>query len=367
MSASRDELRQAYSVLLFQSLSVEQMLALGKRLDGRTLEPLGWDAVAPFVERIISTPEAAAGIFPYLLEAVLVLDRALRGQVYLGGAGSTVADVAIYLAARPAFAAMSAEQRWAVCDASRWCSHMEHQLHGHYDMVPADARVPKPLRILFDCDVPPGKHELTFTSPEGVVANVSGGVIPPTTARGVNATGEGRKDKGGDAKAAEPAAPPPPAVAAAAAAATSEGGGAGGAGGGGKKAKKEKAAAEPKKEAAAAAAAAAAATQSEISRLELRVGVVLEADKHPDADNLYVEKVMRLRHPSPHRPRAPSFPLSLSASYLHPLSARLPLSLSLSPFTPCQSRECTQSAPECTQVSECASQGSTPLRQPFVH
>lgn len=316
--ASREELRQAYGKLLFKPLTSEALLAINKRLDARTLAPLGWDTVAPFVAHAISTPEAAAGVMPHMLEAVLVLDRALRAHVYLGGSFPVVADVAVYLAARPAFAAMSAAQRWAVCSASRWCAHMQHQLYGHEGAAAADTRVPGPLRIAFDCDMPPGEHVLTFATPNGCEVKVDGGYVQPSTERGVNAKGEGRKgDKGavgggGGSAPPAPPAPPPPAPNAASHAA-----------GGAKKVKADradKATADSAPPAATArgagakggaaavgadapVAATAGGELSEMSRLDLRVGVVLEASKHPDADNLYIEQA-RASAQLPLAPRA---------------------------------------------------------------
>lgn len=53
-----------------------------------------------------------------------------------------------------------------------------------------------------------------------------------------------------------------------------------------KKAKKEKPATE-----VAAAASASADGPVDISRLDLRIGRIIEVSKHPDADSLYVEKM----------------------------------------------------------------------------
>lgn len=56
---------------------------------------------------------------------------------------------------------------------------------------------------------------------------------------------------------------------------------------------KEQAAKQPASKAAAVAAAAAAADESpaDIGRLDLRVGRIVEIQKHPDADALYLEKI----------------------------------------------------------------------------
>jgi hypothetical protein len=45
-----------------------------------------------------------------------------------------------------------------------------------------------------------------------------------------------------------------------------------------------------------------------MSRIDIRVGLVLEADKHPDADNLYVEKVRARARcaPPPSSPPSPA-------------------------------------------------------------
>lgn len=321
---TRDELRAAYAKLLFDDVPSEKLTMLLKRIDPRTFQPHGWDAVRAFTGHIITTAEAAAGILPWCLDALVVIDRALRSQVYLGGAAPCVADVVIYLAARPAVAAMDERQRWALCSVSRWVDQMQvcararacvcvrarasvcarvcarcarhpphapalaltlrapprarapragrqHLVLGSADeraMPPPPAGMPPPLRISFNYDMPDTPVPLVLRRPDGSLVSLEGSVVEPSSA----ATG------GGSA-----AGPPPPAD--------------GGADGADekkltnrkeknkeKKEKKEKAA-PPKP------AEPAAAEQSPISRIDIRVGVVLEAERHPEADSLYVEKV----------------------------------------------------------------------------
>lgn len=94
------------------------------------------------------------------------------------------------------------------------------------------------------------------------------------------------------AQSAQPPAPPaPPATPSTSAAAPGASGKAKAAGGKPAKAASEGASAKGGAKAAKAAAADGAARAVDVSRLDLRVGLITKATKHPNADSLYVEDI----------------------------------------------------------------------------
>ena len=101
-------------------------------------------------------------------------------------------------------------------------------------------------------------------------------MVAAEVANGVQQVGAPKSGSKPAAAAAKEATPPPPAAAAAKPAPPQE-----------KKAEKKK------KEKAAAPPQQSEPEEVHVGRLDMRVGLIRKATKHPDADSLYVEEVRR--------------------------------------------------------------------------
>ena len=187
--------------------------------------------------------------------------------MYIGGASPCVADLVCCVALRAAFEAFDDAHKWALCNVSRWFDHMQVALAA---LAPPAALTGEPVK--FNCEVPDVLPSAASLTPLGLLG------------------ADGAAAAASDAPVATGAAAPPAAASAAAPAAD---GAPAESQGRNKKAEKEaKKAAKgdkPKKEAAPAAEAAPA--QPDASKLDLRVGLILKAEKHPEAEKLYVEQV----------------------------------------------------------------------------
>lgn len=197
--------------------------------------------------------------------------------MFLGGGSMCVADLVCYFALVAPMEAFPSGHRYAICSVSRWFDYMQHAV---IDGLAPPAEIFGKLRkVAIDCNMP---------DPPPTLASLPVLVAAPgsTSAAAVGATPTG----GGAAAAVD--------VSDGTAAPKQQGGKSEA------RAKKdaEKAA---KKEAKASAAPADAAGgkkeagagggeadgQSDISKLDIRVGLIISAERHPEAEKLYVEKV----------------------------------------------------------------------------
>jgi len=160
------------------------------------------------------------------------LNSALLLRTFLAGDKLSAADLAVFAAVHPMIAG-DAKGRQTNGNLNRWFEHVQY--------CTADAGVFTPVQSLEpDCSGPPGS-------------------APAKPAGGAPASGgsSGKADKKAKAAADKAAA---------------------------KAAKKEKKASAP-------AGAAPAAGADNVSRLDIRVGLVVKAEMHPDSEKLYLETI----------------------------------------------------------------------------
>ena len=263
MPTSREALSVSIGRVLFLRLSKEDAQQLFKDAGNAP----DWKLVAHYTRQVVRSPEAAATIATHFVSELAVLNSALEPQMYLCGASMCVADLVCYVALIASMHSLPDAHRFALCSVSRWFDHMQHAV---------DALSPPPAlgtskKVTFNYDMPDPPP--TIASLPVLVGPVGAAAAEPQSTGG-----------GGGASAAAPVD-------------VSDKGGAA-AGGGGKSAAREKKDAEKaakKAEKAAAAppppAAAAEEGQSDVSKLDIRVGMILSAERHPEAEKLYVEKV----------------------------------------------------------------------------
>jgi aminoacyl tRNA synthase complex-interacting multifunctional protein 1 len=181
------------------------------------------------------------------------LSDTLASLTFLAGNKMTIADLALYAALAPAFQSLTTAQRFQIPRVSRHFDLIQRTLHSQ----PSGSKLPHPL---VDIDL---NRPATEVKKKEKKEDVSG-------------------------KAEKPVASAPSAVVGAAAApakpAAAE-----------KKAKEPKEAKAPKEPKAGGAdkpAEAPADDKPDPSKIDFRVGLILSAEKHPNADSLYVEQIV---------------------------------------------------------------------------
>lgn len=219
--------------------------------------------------------------------ALSTLDVELQPRTYLVSNSLSSADLALYATLHPVLASLPAETHYSRPSLTRYIDHIQH--------LPAlRASSAAPDLIEFNLDAAP-KPERKAPPAKEKKPKAEGAAAPGKEEKGAGK----EKKKGKDAAAAAGPAPvDPPAVTApgeasfaevaAPAAGKKEGKKEKAAKGEGKK---EKGAGEAKKGGAPAAAPAADSGEPVPSMIDLRVGKIIEVEKHPDADGLYVEKI----------------------------------------------------------------------------
>ena len=255
-AVGREELAGAVGKVLFLKLSAQDKQKLFEKLG----DPVDWPAVAQFSRQAVRAPEAARTLSSHYARHLATLNAALEPQMYLGGAQPVIADLACYLALVAIFTAFDDMHKWALCSASRWFDHMQHRFAA---LLPPPELIPSGPSVPFDRDPPETLPQLCALAP---IYQLGGDAAPTGGASGETAGDEAA----GDCAAA---------------------GGAGKPMSNRKEKKKEKIESKPPKEPKAAVAVNAAPAQSDISKLDIRVGHILSAERHPEADKLYVEKV----------------------------------------------------------------------------
>ena len=234
MAPSRDAIATAIGKVIFLRLSKEDSHALFR-------EKLDWAVVQQFTRQALTSTVAAASLSSHFVEHLTVLNAALEPQMYLGGANPCVADVVVLYALIPVMLAFGDEHKWALCNVSRWFDHMQHTVGS----LSPPASLDFSRKASFNYEVPdalprPASLRPLVGAPGSAAAASSSSATAADAPTGAGAEDAARAEK----KAAE--APPP---------------------------------AEP------------AATQSDVSKLDMRVGLILSAERHPEAEKLYVEKV----------------------------------------------------------------------------
>jgi aminoacyl tRNA synthase complex-interacting multifunctional protein 1 len=273
----------AAAALLAQRSSRTGLLGASPEEEARAREWLTWSAT-----------ELADGA-PALDDRAASLEQHLAPRTYLaGGAAPTVADVAAFGALHPYLRAMPPAQQGQYACVRRWADLIQHVAGGGEASSSLEALFGRLALVDLSAPfVPP-------PPPAPAPAAVAGG-----NGGAAGKGGKGGKSGGGDgaAAAAAPAAGEKKegkkAAAAAGAAAAAAGAGAATAAaatadGGDKKAaakekKKGDAAANPKP--AAPAASAKPEADPRADHLDLRVGLITEVGRHPNADALYVEQI----------------------------------------------------------------------------
>ena len=267
MPPSRDALSTSIGKILFLKLSKEDAQQLFRDASATP----DWKVIAHFTRQTVRTATAAATLATHFVAECSVLDAALEPQMFLGGASISVADIACYIALVAAFEAFPNEHKWALCSVSRWFDVMQHAVEA---LKPPSGIFGELKKVVFDCDLPDTPPTLTslgvLVGPGGTAAAAPVDVSEATGAAPAKVGAAAAASGGGDAPAGKSAA---------------------------REAKeKEKAA----KKAAKASAAPAEEKkeegkdeggQSDVSKLDIRVGLIISAERHPEAEKLYVEQV----------------------------------------------------------------------------
>ena len=247
---TRDALVASVGRILFLKLSKEQAQQL---LRDAGAAP-DWEVVLRFTGQMLTSESAARTLSSHFAANVAVLDAALEPQVFLGGAQPCVADLACYFALIPAMVAFTDEHKWALCNASRWFDHMQHLVAG----LAPPAALKCDRRVVFNYNMPTPPPTLDSLPPLVCTPTGAGPSAADTTA--------------------EPSAP-----------GTSAESGAANADNAGKKAEKK----EKKEKKEKAPPPPAEEGQSDVSKLDIRVGLIISAEHHPEADKLVRWPVMR--------------------------------------------------------------------------
>ncbi|KAG9096414.1 G4 quadruplex nucleic acid binding protein [Ceratobasidium sp. 370] len=218
--------------------------------------------------------------------ALSTLDTELQSRTYLVSNSVSSADLALYATLHPVLSSLQAQAHYSRPSLTRYIDHIQHLPALRASSTAPDLiefnldAAPKPER-----KAPPAKEKKPKA--EGAAA-----AAPETREKGASQKDKKVKDAGpapvdppaatapGDATFAEVAAPGSTPVK-----------------GEGKKdkapkgqGKKEKATGDSKK-GGAPSAAPADSGEPLPSMIDLRVGKIIEVEKHPDADGLYVEKI----------------------------------------------------------------------------
>ncbi|CAN0351620.1 unnamed protein product, partial [Ascophyllum nodosum] len=219
-------------------------------------------------------------------EHVAGVDRHLSGRSFLAGGAFSLADVAVYFACAGVVAAADASFSRKTLNFSRWFNHVQHRVK---NMAPSCKALPAvvTLDIFTSIPVPLPPKPAAASDTEGKSKEGSPGTPEadrtPTGANGGGepSTNNHKKDKKKDKKKkkegrenANGEAPPPAAAA----------GGADGVGG-------AKAGVGGSSAAKLGFHGRAAAAQGDPSKLNVRVGVIVKAWKHPDSDKLFCEEI----------------------------------------------------------------------------
>jgi len=252
---SRDEIAEAVAKCLFLKPSQQDKSKFFEHV-GPTVD---WEGVRHYTRQAVRSRVSAATLSSHFTAQLAVLDAALEPQLFLGGAGLCFSDLALYIALNACFAAFDDEHKWALCNASRWYDLLQHRVK--------DLNPPEDLRcatlVSFAYDAPDPLPAVASLAP--LIGAAAASSSAPAAAAAAPAAGG--KDAG--------ERPPVDEAARAASKAKKEA------------EKKDKAA---KKE-AAPAPGAVVERAVDISWLDIRVGVIIAAEAHPDSDKLYIETI----------------------------------------------------------------------------
>ena len=245
MPPSRDQLSTSIGRLLFLRLSKEDAQKLFKPVGDKP----DWATIAHFTRQALKSPEAAATLGTLFVEELKVLNVALEPQMYLVGSTLTVADIACYVALIGIMQAFTDAHRFALCNVSRWFDFMQHTV----ERLSPPAELGCGAKVQFSLDMPESGPPPIASLPPLCGGASSSSAAVDVSDGGAAAAPAAAKEEKADKKAEKKE----------------------------KKEKKEKAPPPPP----------ASDGQSDLSKLDIRVGLILSAEKHPDADALYVEKV----------------------------------------------------------------------------
>jgi aminoacyl tRNA synthase complex-interacting multifunctional protein 1 len=280
----------AAAALLAQRSARAGLLGSSPEEEARVREWLTWSAT-----------DLADGA-PALDDRAADLERHLVARTYLaGGVNATVADVAAFGALHPYLRAMPPAQQGQYACLRRWADLIQHTAGGDQEAGSLDALFGRLALVDLSAPfVPPRPPSAAAAGGGGggaAGASNGGGAAAAQGGKGGKAASEGGdkgkgKEKEKDKAAAAGAAA---AAAGAAAGAAAAAGGAVAAATAGKKGADKKAEKKPATAPAAAKPAAAAGGKPEddprADHLDLRVGLITEVGRHPNADALYVEQI----------------------------------------------------------------------------
>ncbi|KAF8326979.1 uncharacterized protein EI90DRAFT_3146392 [Cantharellus anzutake] len=193
-------------------------------------------------------------------EELKELDTTLSSKTYFVGNESSAADVALYVALHPVILALLPNEIYAYPSILRYVDHIQQIPSIHrasiFPLLKFDLEnAPKPTRV-----VEPRKEKKKGKEPQPITASVPPAPTPPaaegTTSASPQPVSAGKKEK---KKTAPGGAQNPPAG------------------------KKEKVPPQP--------AAGSDAGEPVPSMIDLRVGKIVQVERHPDADGLYVEQI----------------------------------------------------------------------------
>ena len=283
---TRDVIVAAIGKVLFLKLSKEDAQQLYKEAGTKP----DWNVVARYTRQCLRSKESAASISSHFVSALSILNEVLEPQMFLsGGASPCVADIACYVALIACMQAFSASppHTQALCNVTRWFDYLQHTIDALHppDALGAACKVRAcGLRVSLALATPSATHAFTtvlFTSARsslGLASQVSFNLEMPDTTPDIRSLPALFRAEGGASNAAgTPDVSDPP--------------GGAGAGGGGEKAPPKEKAAKKEKEKPAAPPPPSDDGQSDVSKLDIRVGLIISAEQHPDAEKLYVEKV----------------------------------------------------------------------------
>jgi aminoacyl tRNA synthase complex-interacting multifunctional protein 1 len=263
---SRDQISDAVAKCLFVKPSQQDRVKLleivGPKVD--------WEVVRKYTQAAVRSPAAAATLSSHYTAQLAVLDAVLEPQLFLGGTIFCFADLALCIALHACFAAFDDAHKWALCNASRWYDLLQHRVK---ELIP-----PEDLRCA-------SLVAFNYTAPDPLpsVASLSPIVGAATAAPAAAAVASSPAPAPAPASSGDAGGRPPVDEATKAAA----------------KAKKEAEKAEKaaKKEAKASApgagesAGAAEERAVDVSWLDIRVGLITQAEAHPESDKLYIETI----------------------------------------------------------------------------
>ena len=124
MPPTRDVLGSAIGGVLFLKLSQQDLQRLFKDSGAK----VDWNDVAYFTRHALKSAKAAGTVATHFAKHLCILNEALEPQMFIAGAQPAIVDLACYIALIPTFESFPDTYKWALFNVSRWFDYMQHSI-----------------------------------------------------------------------------------------------------------------------------------------------------------------------------------------------------------------------------------------------